>query len=167
MAETTGGRAVVNHNEMEQLVPAALAESSTYYLLGVEAAAAKDDGRFHPIEVRVNRPRVEVRTRKGYYTPTAKDRQAMSATAARGLDASIEGALPKADFPLDVSVMPIAGTNRRTEVALALAVTQTPPQKTLRASVAEPIDVLVRAFNPGTGDASGRPRRSHVHLENH
>jgi VWFA-related protein len=154
VAETTGGRAVVNDNEMERFVPALLAESSAYYMLAVESGATGDDGRFHPIEVRVNRPDVEVRTRKGYYTPTAKERKAMAAGATRSLNGSIDAALPKSDFPLDASVAPIAGSNRKTEVAVTLAVTQA-PRATPGGAAAEPLDVLVRAFNPETGEAVG------------
>jgi hypothetical protein len=104
VAETTGGRAIVNNNDMEQLVPAALTESSSYYLLGIESAVTKDDGRFHPIRVRVGRPGLEARTRNGYYSRTEKERKAMAAPL-RGLDASIAGALPKSDFPMNVTVV--------------------------------------------------------------
>jgi hypothetical protein len=41
MAESTGGHAVVNNNEPERQVAAVLAESSSYYLLGVEPPAPR------------------------------------------------------------------------------------------------------------------------------
>ena len=66
MAESTGGRAVVNNNDAELEVPAVLAESSSYYLLGVESASKVEDGRFHAVRITVNRPGLEVRTRSGY-----------------------------------------------------------------------------------------------------
>jgi VWFA-related protein len=155
MAETTGGRAVVNTNDMETQVPAVMAESSAYYLLAVDSGLTKDDGRFHPIEIRVNRPDVDVRSRKGYYAPTAKERKAMTARASRTANGSIEAALPKADFPLDVSAVPIAGGSRKPEVAVVLGVTQTPRATAQRPGNAEPIDVLVRAFDPDSGGAVG------------
>jgi VWFA-related protein len=155
VAETTGGRAIVNHNEMETMVPAVMAESSAYYLLAVDSGVTKDDGRFHPIEIRVNRPDVEVRSRKGYFAPTANDRKAMTAAAASPTaNGSIEAALPKSDFPLDVSAVPIAGGSRKPEVAIVLGVTQT-PRAAQRAGSVEPIDVLVRAFDPDSGGAVG------------
>jgi hypothetical protein len=42
-------------------------DSSAYYLLGYTSAQAKTDGKFHAINVRVKRPGVEVRARKGYW----------------------------------------------------------------------------------------------------
>jgi VWFA-related protein len=176
MAETTGGRAVVNNNDMERQVSAVLAESSAYYLIGIESGVTKDNNRVHPIQVRVNRPGLEVRTRKGYYAPTAKERKAMT-TPLRGLEASIAAALPKSDFPMDVSVAPFAGANRKAELAVVLAVMQ-PADASRRESrrpldmlgrafnpenMREPVDVMIRSFNPESGKALGTWRHR-MHL---
>jgi VWFA-related protein len=154
MAETTGGRAVVNNNEMQQLVPAVLAESSAYYLLGVESPSTKDDGRFHPMRVRVNRPDVDVHTRNGYYAPTEKERKALAADSPRGLDGSIAGALPKADLPMEVTVAPFAGANRKSELAVVASVTQ--PRRDPKG---EPVDLVLTAVNQETGKAAGTWRQ--------
>jgi len=42
-------------------------EVSAYYLLGYTSTLAPRDGRFHEIQVKVNRKDVEVRARKGYW----------------------------------------------------------------------------------------------------
>jgi VWFA-related protein len=164
MAETTGGRAVVNRNDMDQQVPALLAESSSYYLLGVESPittpGTKEDGRLHPIQVRVARSDLEVRTRTGYYTPTAKERKAMAARPSRSLDMSIAAALPKADFPMEVSVAPFAAANRQAELAVVLAVTQPNNPSSRNESGREGVDVLISAFNPETGTALGSWRQA-------
>ncbi|HEY3885359.1 MAG TPA: hypothetical protein VGL62_09150, partial [Vicinamibacterales bacterium] len=54
-------------NGMKQIIR----DSSGYYLLGYTSSSAPTDGKFHTIDVKVNRPGVEVRARKGYwaYTP--------------------------------------------------------------------------------------------------
>src|SRR5690606_36845303 len=70
MAETTGGRAVVNNNDMQEEVQALLAEGSGYYLLGIERPPAANDGRLRRVAVRVNRPELTVRTRSGYFDTT-------------------------------------------------------------------------------------------------
>jgi VWFA-related protein len=161
MAETTGGRAVVNVNDMEQQVPAVLAESSSYYLLGVESAATKDDGRFHPIQVRVNRPGLEVRTRSGFYAPTAKARKAMGDSPSGGLEASISGAVPKSDFPMEVVVSPFAGAGSgKADLAIVLAVTHPHGVRTTEGTHAERVEVLASAFNPETGKAVGSGRQT-------
>ena len=151
MAETTGGRAVVNDNEMERAVPGVLAESSSYYLVGVDSGLPKPDGRFHPVQVRVDRPGVEVRTRHGYF---AREANARTAAPAHGLEAAIGDALPKSDFPMQVSVLPVASIGGKPELAVVLAVTQ-PARAGSQRPRAEPVDVLVRAFNPESGGAVG------------
>ena len=155
MAEATGGRAVVNDNEMQRQVSAVLAESSAYYLLGVEPPATNAEGRFQSIAVRVNRPGLEVRTRNGYYTPTAKERKALAAGASRDLDTSIAAALPKSDFPMDVAVAPFAGRNRKAELAVVCSVTHPVGAGSRSANGNEAVDYVLSAFNPETGKSLG------------
>jgi VWFA-related protein len=151
MAESTGGRAVVNNNDMELEVPGLLAESSSYYLLGVESTSVVQDGRFHEIDVRVNQPGVEVRARKGYYDPTTKERKAMAAAAAsRDLDGSIEGVRPKSDFPMDVTVAPFGG-DRQGALAIVLGATHPINAADRRTRRSEEVEVVASLFNPETG----------------
>ena len=64
VADWTGGRAILNTNRPEESVRPILDESSAYYLLAFEAPDVKPDGAFHPVTVKVNRPDVQVRTRR-------------------------------------------------------------------------------------------------------
>ena len=73
VAEETGGRAIVGRNDFLGGLRQMLQDSSSYYLLGYNSSIAKNDGKFHPIKVRVKRPNVEVRARKGYWALTADD----------------------------------------------------------------------------------------------
>ena len=67
LADMTGGRTVMNTEAPEALLPAVFGESHSYYLLAFAPADPKATGKFHKIDVKVDRPDVSVRTRSGYY----------------------------------------------------------------------------------------------------
>ena len=73
LADNTDGRAIVNRNDLGAGMKQIIRDSSGYYLLGYTSSAAPTDGKFHTIDVRVKRPNVEVRFRKGYWAYTAED----------------------------------------------------------------------------------------------
>jgi hypothetical protein len=73
LAEETDGRAIVNRNTLAQGLAQIVSDSSFYYLLGYNSTQAQNDGKFHEIKVRVKRPNVDVRARKGYWALTAAD----------------------------------------------------------------------------------------------
>jgi len=68
VAGDTGGRFFMNQNDLEHSVALSLADGASYYLLAY-TPQGKSDGKFHKIEVKVNRPGVTVRARRGYYAP--------------------------------------------------------------------------------------------------
>jgi hypothetical protein len=51
----------------EPAVAQMFADTSFYYLLAVDPPSATPDGKFHDVTVKVNRPNVDVRARRGYY----------------------------------------------------------------------------------------------------
>ena len=71
LADETDGRAIVNRNDLARAMKQIVADSSAYYLIGYNSTQAPQDGKFHEIKVRVKRPGVEVRARKGYWALTA------------------------------------------------------------------------------------------------
>ncbi len=73
LADNTDGRAIVDRNDLAMGMKQIIRDSSGYYLLGYNSAAAPTDGRFHEIKVRVTRKGVDVRARKGYWAYTAAD----------------------------------------------------------------------------------------------
>ncbi|MBI2834878.1 MAG: VWA domain-containing protein [Acidobacteria bacterium] len=73
LAENTDGRALVGRNDMENALRQVVRDSSAYYLIGYNSSQAPSDGRFHEIKVRVKRPGVQVRARKGYWALTAEE----------------------------------------------------------------------------------------------
>jgi VWFA-related protein len=73
LANETDGRAIVNQNDLAKGLAQMVRDSSAYYLIGYNSSQAPNDGKFHEIKVRVKRPGVDVRARKGYWAPTAAD----------------------------------------------------------------------------------------------
>jgi VWFA-related protein len=79
LAEQTDGRTTTHapggpsSDDLLGAMHAAVADANTYYMLTYRSAH-KEDGKFHPVEVRVRRPRVQVRARSGYWAPSANDR---------------------------------------------------------------------------------------------
>jgi VWFA-related protein len=72
VAGDTGGRFFINQNDLEHSVALSLADGASYYLLAY-TPQGKSDGKFHKIEVKVNRPGVSVRARHGYYAPALSE----------------------------------------------------------------------------------------------
>ncbi|MBI2828226.1 MAG: VWA domain-containing protein [Acidobacteria bacterium] len=73
LAEETDGRAIVNRNDLGPGLAQIVRDSSFYYLIGYNSARAPNDGKFHPITVRLKRRNMDVRARKGYWALTADE----------------------------------------------------------------------------------------------
>jgi VWFA-related protein len=69
IAIDSGGFSIKSSNDLAAGLRRIANESRSYYLLGYPPARTPHDGKFHRIEVRVQRPGVEVRARRGYYAP--------------------------------------------------------------------------------------------------
>jgi hypothetical protein len=65
LADATDGLAIVGSNDIAGGLKRVVADLTSYYLLGYYSNA-KLDGKFHSITVRVKRPGVQVRARRGY-----------------------------------------------------------------------------------------------------
>jgi len=66
----TDGRAIAG--DLDAGLARAAADAASYYVLTYRAAPP-EDGKFHPVDVRVVRKGVDVRARKGYYAPSPDD----------------------------------------------------------------------------------------------
>jgi Ca-activated chloride channel family protein len=76
LASETNGRIVTpDAGDLASAIRAAVADANAYYMLTYRSKHV-EDGKFHPVEVRVKRARVQVRARSGYWAPSANDRLA-------------------------------------------------------------------------------------------
>ena len=85
VAEATGGMAYYNSNDIAAAVLKALDNGANYYSMAYIPPNAKYDGKYHTIEVKVDRPGVNLVYRKGYYADdlskvTAKTNLTMTIT---------------------------------------------------------------------------------------
>jgi VWFA-related protein len=67
LADKTGGKAYYNRNDIDRAVRSAIEDSRVSYVLGYYPTHGKWDGRYVALNVKVSRPGVRVRFRKGYY----------------------------------------------------------------------------------------------------
>ncbi len=72
LAEDSGGIASVNRNDPTAVFDRIVRDNSSYYVLAYYPPTTKTDGKFHKIDVKVNRPGLVVRSRRGYATPKGK-----------------------------------------------------------------------------------------------
>jgi VWFA-related protein len=98
LSDETGGFAVVNRNDFATAYQRIVEDNSSYYVLAYYPPDARP-GRFHKIEVRVSRPDVVVRARRGHVTP----RKAAAVTTANSKSPSTPELREALDSPLPVS----------------------------------------------------------------
>jgi VWFA-related protein len=80
MAHGTGGRAILNTNDIGDGLKQMATDFGTYYSLGYVSSQG-GDGRYHRIEVKVNRRGVRVRHRDGYRGKSVHARMADATTS--------------------------------------------------------------------------------------
>jgi VWFA-related protein len=99
LAVDTGGFVIRNRNDLGAGLARVGRESRSYYLLGYTPPGRVADGKFRKISVKVARPGVTVRARRGYWAPggsEARPKETRDAAIQRALDAPFD--LP--DVPL-------------------------------------------------------------------
>jgi VWFA-related protein len=73
LSANTDGRAIVNRNDIQGGLKQIIRDTSAYYLLSFTSSVTTPDGKFHEIKVRLKRPGLQVRSRKGYWALTAEE----------------------------------------------------------------------------------------------
>lgn len=121
LSAETGGFAIVNQTDMRAGFQRLVQENSSYYLLGYYSADERRDGKFRRVDVRVRRPGLEVRARKGYTAPRGRA-AAPAAASAPGASPAIREAmnspLPAAGLAMTVFAAPFMGTSSNASLAI-------------------------------------------------
>ena len=105
LSDETGGLAIVNSGDLAGGLGRIVLDNSRYYVLGYYSDSTKwSRNRFLKIEVRVKRPGLKVRARKGFLPPDTKAAErAREAEVKAGTSPALKAALSK---PLPVGELP-------------------------------------------------------------
>jgi VWFA-related protein len=119
LAENTDGLAIVNSNNLAAGMKRIVDDLSAYYLLGYYSNG-KLDGKFHAITVRVKRPGVQVRARRGYLAATPAALTAAGRGAAAPAD-PVDAANAAAAHAVESAIAPLAGYARDVPLRVQVA----------------------------------------------
>jgi hypothetical protein len=117
VAENSGGRAILETNDLEGGVAQIFRENSSYYLLGYRSTREPGDRRIRKVDVQVRRPDTTAHTRNAYFDPRSRPRRT-DLTPELQLANAISGVVALNDLPLQVSAMPFAGPDRKTALVV-------------------------------------------------
>lgn len=119
LSTETGGFAIVNQNDLNAAFERVVADNSTYYLLGYYSSNERRDGRFRKIEVKVNRPGVTVRSRKGYVAARGKNDDKPDPRTPPELRAALMSPLPTSALPMALGAAVFKGPDGKGAVVLS------------------------------------------------
>jgi VWFA-related protein len=124
LAEETGGFAAVNRNEFTDTFTRIVRENSSYYVLGYYSSDTRRDGRFRRVDVRVTKPGLQVRARKGYTAPRGRPAASapINAKTSPELRDALDSPIPISDLGLRVFAAPLKGREKNASVFLALEI---------------------------------------------
>jgi VWFA-related protein len=150
LASETGGRAIVNQNDLETGLKQIVRDSSAYYLLGYTTTQNAVDGKFHQIKVNVKRSNVDVHARKGYLALTTAEAERAIAPPKPGPPKAISDALgtlavPTRRSPIRTWIGMSPGSNGKTKVSFVWEATPAPPG--VRTETPTKVSLIVGAPN--------------------
>lgn len=103
----------------------AMTDNGSYYLLGYYPSPQRTDGKFQEVEVKVNRPGLQVRARRGYKAPWWREQALIPS---RAMTAALGEGLPDPSLPIRAFVAPLAtGGGKTTRTTVTVEVTYPVP----------------------------------------
>src|SRR5262245_7047658 len=150
LAENTDGRAIVNRNDLDVGMKQITTDSSAYYLIGYNSTQAPSDGKFHEIKVRVKRPGVQVRARKGYWALNAEQTTRALAPPKPATPKAVDEALASVNRPSRAAVVRTwigtsRGENGKTRVTFVWEPLPKTPGESPNARAGDPVRVSLMA----------------------
>jgi len=121
ISDETGGFAVVNRNQFNTAFDRIVQDNSSYYVLAYYPPTDKP-GKFHKIDVRVTRPGVTVRARRGYALPKVKaaSTAAKPSTVSAEVRDALDSPIPVSGLTMHVFAAPFKGTAPNASVLLGV-----------------------------------------------
>lgn len=98
LAKETGGKALIDTNDMGAVLDAVAEDASDYYVLGYYPSDLQETGRFRKLEIKLNRANVKVEAPRGYYE--RKPIRSLSKNEKEIYLRQVMNAEPQLDFPL-------------------------------------------------------------------
>jgi hypothetical protein len=121
LAADTGGKAFLDTNDLGQVFDRVQRDTSVYYVLGFKSSNPIKDGKFRRIQVKLNRPGLNIEFRKGYYAP--KDFQHFNAEdKEQQMEEELSAELSSTDVALYMAASYFRLDERRFYVPVALVV---------------------------------------------
>jgi hypothetical protein len=110
IAADTGGIAYMNQNEIDHAVALSVSDGTSYYSMAYYPTDKNWDGKFRDVRLRVDRPDVHLRYRRGYYAvDSLKTMLQRTNSADSDLISVLQGEfLPATMITFDVRVVPPA-----------------------------------------------------------
>ncbi len=125
ISEETGGFAAVNRNDFREAFGHIIQDNSGYYLLGYYSSDTRRDGRFRRVQVRVKRPGLTVRARKGYTAPKGKAQSTTTLANTKtspALREALDSPIPISGLALSVFAAPFKGTAPNASIAVTIEI---------------------------------------------
>jgi VWFA-related protein len=132
LSDDTGGFAVINTNNLPDAFDRIVRDNSTYYAMAYYPPTGTA-GAFHRIEVRVRRPELRVRARRGYVTPnraapraegsqTFEDRPGVAGAIVPEARAALDSPLPVSGLAMKVFAIPFKGAAPNASVLVGVEI---------------------------------------------